>query len=77
MNTLVLAPTLAAYVPPSTDSLLGLLQVIAIICVIAWAIYALLQATGWVIPAFVRIIFIALISIVMIVLMFRMVGFLM
>lgn len=72
----ILAPLLAAYSPPSTGNLLGLLQLIAIICVVAWAIWALIKATGWQIPPFVRIIFIALVSIVLIVLLFKCAAFL-
>jgi hypothetical protein len=71
-----LVPILAAYQPPSTGSLLGLLQLVAIICVVAWAIWALIKATGWAIPAFVRIIFVAPVSIVLIILMFKLVAFL-
>jgi hypothetical protein len=71
MNTLTL---IAAYSPPSTGTWLGLLQLIAIICVVAWAIMELVKATGVGISPFVRIIFIALVSIVLIVLMFKLLA---
>lgn len=72
MSYLALTTLLAAF--PGTDSLLGLLLLVAIACVVIWGIYALLQWAGIQIPPPVRIIFICLVSIVLIVLLFRAVG---
>lgn len=65
---------LLAVVSFSSGSLLGILLWVAIAAIVIWAIYALLGWAGVVIPQPVRIIFIALVSIVAIILMFRAVG---
>lgn len=58
----------------ATGSLLGLLLKVAIVCVIIWAIYALLQWAGITIPRPVQIIFIALACILVIYWLFQIFG---
>ncbi len=57
---LTLLTLLAAIVAPGGGGLLGLLLTVAIVCVIIWAVYALLQWAGIAIPRPVQIILIAL-----------------
>jgi len=52
---------------------LGLLEKVAIVCVIAWAIWSLIKWTGWPIPEPVWIIFYAVFSIVVIIWLFELV----
>ena len=54
--------------------LLGLLLKVAIACIVIWAIYALLQWAGIVIPRPVQIILIALVCIVIIYWLFEIAG---
>lgn len=61
MNLLLLSAIVLA-----GGGLVGLLLKVAIACVVIWAIYALLQWAGIVIPRPVQIILIALVCIVMI-----------
>lgn len=75
MNYLIL---LAEFAVPSANSLIGLLFTVAIICVVVWAIVALVR---WAFPTFrlpepVRIILIALACIVAIIFLFRLFGIL-
>lgn len=70
MNTLALF--LAAI--PSSSSLLGLLLWVAIAAVVIWAIIALVRWSGIPIPQPVIIIFVALASILGIILLFRLFG---
>ena len=62
---------LAASYGPSTGTWFGLLEIVAIICVVAWAIIACVKAVGITVHPILRIIFIALVSIAAIILMFR------
>jgi len=70
MNLLTL---IAAF---NTNDLLGLLLFVAIACVVLWAIQALIKWAGWTIPTPVRIIFIALLCIVLIIYLFKIFGLL-
>lgn len=55
-------------------SLLGLLLQVCILCIVVWAIYALLQWAGITIPRPIQIILIALICIIVVVWLFRVAG---
>lgn len=59
----------------SFGGLISILFYVAILVIVIWAIIALVNWLGWTIPEPVRIIFIALICIVLVVLLFRALGF--
>lgn len=65
---------LAAIAVPSSGSLLGLLFWVAVLAVVFVAIVAIVRQTGVVIPPIVKIIFWALVSIFLIVILFRLFG---
>lgn len=69
MNTLLILGALVV-----AGGLLGLLLKVAIVCVIVWAVYALLQWAGIAIPRPVQIILIALVCIVCIYWLFEIAG---
>lgn len=64
----------AAFAVPSAGSLMGILFWVAILAVVFVAIVAIVRQTGIVIPPIVRIIFWALVSIFLIVLLFKLFG---
>ncbi len=60
-----------------TGGLLHLLLIVAIACVVAWAIFALIKWAGWTIPQPIWIILTALFCIFVIVKLFQIFGMLM
>jgi hypothetical protein len=65
---------LSAVAVPAGSSLLGLLFWVAILAVVVWAVVALIRHMGITIPYPVQIVFWALLSIALIVLLFRLFG---
>lgn len=66
--------SIAVVAIPATGSLLSLLFWVAVLAVILVAVIAILRQTGIVIPPIVRIVFWALVSIFLIVLLFKLFG---
>ena len=64
----------AAFTVPAAGSLMGILFWVAVLAVVFVAIVAIVRQTGIVIPPIVRIIFWALVSIFLIVLLFKLFG---
>lgn len=52
---------------------LGILEKIAIFCVVVWAVWALIQWAGWTVPQPIWILLYALVTIVLIVWLFELV----
>lgn len=65
---------LSGVAAPATSAMLGTLFWVAIVCVVIWAIIALVKWSQIPIPQPVWIIFIALVSIFLIILLFRAFG---
>lgn len=65
---------LAAFAIPSSGSLMGILFWVAVLAVVFVAIVAIVRQTGIVIPPIVKIVFWALVSIFLIVLLFKLFG---